>query len=75
MNLPLVLTLAAVFTAVALVVGMGLSWALSSGTAERRRLRAVTRAPAAQTRALPEIIHLSTPTEAGPLEQLGRLLR
>src|SRR5688572_8784908 len=59
---------------IALVVGAGLSWVLANTTSERRRFRAVTRKPAASPR-LPEIVHLSTAKDAGPLDQVGRLLR
>jgi tight adherence protein C len=59
----MIITLVAVFVSVALVAGLGTASLLSSTSAERKRLRAVTRAPEASP--LPEVLKLSTdqPTE------------
>ena len=74
MPVSLSLTLIAVFTAVALLVGTGLTWVLANTTSERRRLREVTQKPAV-SRALPEIVQLSTATRRGFLEKIGLFLR
>jgi tight adherence protein C len=52
------ITLVAVFISVALLSGLGMSSFLSSTSADRRRLRTVTRAP--EVAALPEVVSLSS---------------
>jgi tight adherence protein C len=54
----MLITLVAVFISVALVAGVAMSSLMSSTSAERKRLKAVTRAP--DMSALPEVLQLAT---------------
>jgi tight adherence protein C len=68
----LLATLVAVFISVALIAGLVTSWVLSSQSAGRRRLQAVTRAP--ESAPLPELLTLSNAAPADGWHQLGRML-
>ena len=67
----MLITLVAVFISVALVAGIVLSTALTSTSAERKRLRAVTRAP---DTALPEVVSLSNDPRATSWQRMAPLL-
>jgi len=68
----MLLTLVAVFLSVALAAGIALSSALTSTSTERRRLRAVTRAPGAST--FTEILPLTTDPRADNWQRGAALL-
>jgi tight adherence protein C len=66
------ITLVAVFLAVALATGLTVSSALSSNSAQRRRLRAVTRGP--ELAALPDVVQLSNDPRADGWQRMAPML-
>ena len=68
----MIITLVGVFISVALVAGLAVSSVLSSTSAERRRLRAVTRAP--DSLPLPETLPLSGDSHADGWQSMAPLL-
>jgi tight adherence protein C len=68
----MIITLVGVFISVALVAGLAVSTVLSSTSSERRRLRAVTRAP--DSMPLPETLPLSGDPHGDAWQNMGPLL-
>jgi tight adherence protein C len=68
----MLITLVAVFVAVALAAGIAVSSALLSASAERKRLREVTRSP--DSLPLPEVLSLSSDPRASSWQSAGPLL-
>lgn len=71
-SINMVVILAAVFVAVGLMTGLTISWAFSSTSVERRRLRSALQSP--QAAPLPEMLTLSTEQKADGWQDLTRLL-
>ena len=65
----MLITLVAVFIAVALAAGLAVSSALASTSAQRRRLRAVTRGP--DVAALPDVVQLSNDPRADSWQRMA----